>query len=620
MKKNFIYALMSAIALTGAASFSACSSSDEIVDNPNYDSETNTVKTQLAISLQDNIANTRMSADATQAAGTVNKFLGMKNIKLIPYNATAVTSSTPILNGTILDLNDIPSSSTGTGTESNTVYTDVAVPVFTDRFLLYGSAGQTAGFENGNLAVAGLSSNTATDVSGVSFTPVPICSDVTTTSDYRKFKNILQLLNRVANSSVTSGTTTETWAPGANQTTVASLASLYTTFTSVTVGSSEYVKYLLQYLYNGINSTAGNSSAPGYALAKKIQDNILLALTYDDGGQNISCSANTFENGALTLASDYDGYPTNLNLPHGSIRISFFGGSFVDASNSSIGTLSVSSLGTYAYPANLQYFVESDILTSDSKVLNGSISTFATAKGLYGTSPGTSVSPSTRSILLNQQIQYGVGRLQATVNKLNGTKYFDRDGNEITIPVGGYTLKGILIGDQKTVEWNFVRSQSTLSLYTIYDKMIAGSTTGSAVTTSANSAQNHTLVLETEDDAPINVALEFVNTGSQFVGADGIVPSGATFYLIGTLTPSSTDSNYGEGPTKTKKVFAQDFVTTANFTIGTGAKSDDPSTFDQPDGFGKAVVGLPDLRQPQMELGLSVDLSWKSGLTFNVDL
>lgn len=620
MKKMFKYASLGAIALVGAVSFSACSSSDEIVDNPDYNPETNTVKAQLAISLQDNIANTRMSADATQAMGTVSKFLGMKNIKLIPYQTATVASSTAILTNTILVLNDIPSSSSGSATESNTVYTDVAVPVNTNRFLLYGSAGQTAGFENGNLSVAGLSSNTATNVSGVSFTPVSICSDVTTTSDYRIFKNILQLLNRVAGSSVTSGTTTETWAPGDHQTTVASLASLYTTFTSVTVGSSEYVKYLLEYLYNGVNSSASNESSPGNALAKKIQENILSALTYTDGGSSISCAENTFDtsNKTLTLATNYDGYPTNLNLPHGAIRIIFSEGKFVDGSSSNIGTFGAPSLDKYTYPANLQYFVESDILTSNDQVLNGTISTFATAQGLYGTSPGNSVSPSTRSILLNKQIQYGVGRLEASVNKLSGNKYFDRAGKAIEIPTQGYTLKGILIGDQKAVGWNFTRLESS-STYTIYDKKIAG-TTGSAVTSTNNSETNHTLVLETVDDSPINVALEFVNNGSAFEGADGTVPAGATFYLIGKLTPSSSDTNYGEGSTKTKKVFAQDFVTKAYFTIGTGAKPENPDEFDQPDGFGEAVVGLPDLRQPQMELGLSVDLTWKPGLTFNINL
>ena len=46
MKKIFKYAMMGAIALTGAVSFSACSSSEEIVDNPDYNPVDNTVKTQ----------------------------------------------------------------------------------------------------------------------------------------------------------------------------------------------------------------------------------------------------------------------------------------------------------------------------------------------------------------------------------------------------------------------------------------------------------------------------------------------------------------------------------------------------------------------------------------------
>ena len=50
MKKCFVYALFSAIAFMGAASFAGCSSSDEVINNPDFDPETNTVKTQLAIS------------------------------------------------------------------------------------------------------------------------------------------------------------------------------------------------------------------------------------------------------------------------------------------------------------------------------------------------------------------------------------------------------------------------------------------------------------------------------------------------------------------------------------------------------------------------------------------
>ena len=57
MKKMFKYASLGAIALVGAVSFSACSSSDEIVDNPDYNPVDNTVKTQIAFSLSKGGAN-----------------------------------------------------------------------------------------------------------------------------------------------------------------------------------------------------------------------------------------------------------------------------------------------------------------------------------------------------------------------------------------------------------------------------------------------------------------------------------------------------------------------------------------------------------------------------------
>ena len=49
MKKYFSYALVGAIALTGAVGFSSCSSSsDEVVgNNPDYNPELNSVKTQF---------------------------------------------------------------------------------------------------------------------------------------------------------------------------------------------------------------------------------------------------------------------------------------------------------------------------------------------------------------------------------------------------------------------------------------------------------------------------------------------------------------------------------------------------------------------------------------------
>ena len=49
----------------------------------------------------------------------------------------------------------------------------------------------------------------------------------------------------------------------------------------------------------------------------------------------------------------------------------------------------------------------------------------------------------------------------------------------------------------------------------------------------------------------------------------------------------------------------QDYTTVANLTI----KS-----------LKNAYSTVPDLRSIQLNLGLSVDLTWQSGLTFNVDI
>ena len=40
----------------------------------------------------------------------------------------------------------------------------------------------------------------------------------------------------------------------------------------------------------------------------------------------------------------------------------------------------------------------------------------------------------------------------------------------------------------------------------------------------------------------------------------------------------------------------------------------------EPGSLGKAIVTIPDLRSTNQTLGLSVDLSWRPGLTFDINL
>jgi len=55
---------------------------------------------------------------------------------------------------------------------------------------------------------------------------------------------------------------------------------------------------------------------------------------------------------------------------------------------------------------------------------------------------------------------------------------------------------------------------------------------------------------------------------------------------------------------KQRRVFMQDYMTSATFVINETSLQ-------------HALVSVPDLRSGQISLGLSVDLQWRTGLTFN---
>lgn len=80
MKKNFKYALLGAIALTGAMGFSGCSSDHDVAEvNPTYNPETNSVTTQFVLNVS-SAATTRQSATIVQRNAN---FRGLQDAKLI---------------------------------------------------------------------------------------------------------------------------------------------------------------------------------------------------------------------------------------------------------------------------------------------------------------------------------------------------------------------------------------------------------------------------------------------------------------------------------------------------------------------------------------------------------
>lgn len=621
MKKNLIYMGMGAMALVTPLLLSSCSSDDpsgQVAPTPTGE----TVKTSFTLSVglpKGNGSNgakgnfgTRMSDTEVQSTGN---FRGIDNMTLIPFTTGAAVTTSDNPAGSNINL---PNATANTLTQDQLtqtgnahVYTNVSVPVGVRSFLFYGkavdaNAGTDASepadmFKYGSLTTAGLKAGAPKDIS---FSPKPIYEAGTADT---KATAIATYLTTIAGSSYTDAKSTEhKWsAVSADASTGqgTALATLYKNFTALTAGSSTSVQDAVQELYTSLNSLlSGNQTETNKSIINKIID-------------NIKTGATVATNGTLTLNSDYTGFPANINLPDGAVTVKFENGTFTAQSTATYTTdgTQVAALSDYVYPANLWYRANTLIKTSD-KVLTDKYTNGTAWDAILANYDGDGVvKNSTASIALNDQIQYAVGRLSMTVKVADGTLY-DGNGETVTVPTEGFPVSAVLIGDQRKVDFQFAPVSKGEKQYTIYDKELSGINA-----TTNGSKANNTLALETPADENVNVLLELTNnTGKRFKGKDGYVPAGGKFYLLGTLKPSEGTVD-GKTSTTLKQVFKQDYVTTANFTIVNNTK-DASTNPNQDKGLGAAYNVIPDLRTPALSIGLSVDLTWQTGLTFDIDI
>jgi hypothetical protein len=608
MKKNFIYALMSAIALTGAASFSACSSSDEIVDNPDYNPEDNSVKTQFTIAFPSEISGiaTRQTSSVVQegASTDLTKFLGISKMVLIPYaNATdratrlgeAIEVSSMIKPKEATSTNAIPNGTTlASGLVDKTtsvLYKDVTIPLSTSGFLFYGEAtGTSDDFATGSIVETNLdNAHQATDFL---FSLQPIKAEESNI-DKTNSDKIIAYLTQIAAAThwadcANTANSSQSWYN-------AGLGELYKVFTSNHAGSTATVKGLVQDLYESVYSTPGD-------VATAIKTAI--TTTY------ANASGTT-----LTFTGDLgNNYPADNNLPDGSAAMTWSTASPAVPSMVYTGSttdLNAGSMTSYTYPASLYYTVSSGIQTANASLAEkytGSAN-WTTILGNY--SAGTSVGPSTKSVAIVNPIEYAVARLDVGIYAEAETLY-DREGTGVDVGSTTFPVTGVIVGGQPVSVNYLFQALNNAGGRTIYDKTM-NSTFYATYSASPVSAQNHTLVLETFATQKVNVIIELENnSGSAFVGKTGIIPNNTKFYLAAELDPTTDGLSI---PYTEKKVFKQDYITTAILKIAKGSAGSTNTT-----GLGAAYNIIPDLRTTQMELGMSVNLEWRSGITFDLEI
>lgn len=554
--KNFAYG--AAALLVGAVGLTGCSSDDELTNvNPTYDGES--VKTQFAINIPyGGGQGTRMAEDIVQATG---KFRGMTNIKLIPFNAKP-TQGTETNLGQVISLGDIESLIT---TSNAKVYNDVTIPVGTQAVLFYGQAKTTS---NDNFVNGAVTSPTDySELSNVKFTPV----NITTNTTDSKASALATWMTHVAN------------ATGWNSATSQTLIDLRTEYLKATAGSSNSVLRMMQYLYDAIKNISEDAD---------VVNAIKSAITTEPG---VTLSSETLAFNGETLS----GYPGNINLPDGAARVAWNNtDAFTVVSSEGNTGLNVASFDSYIYPAPLCYYVNSAVKTADTEVNMEQEEQWST---ILGNLQGTSVTSTTRSIAINDVINYGVGRLDLSVifKTQRVPDYKDNGTNNslVTIPTEGFSITGVLIGGQGEVGWNYV--PTTTGAKTIYDKTMPTEMCAKYAVDFSGATKNYTLVFETRPNTDVNVAIEFKNGDADFYGVDGqVIPAYGKFYLVGQLTAS-------EASETGNKVFKQDYNTVAKFTVTT---------------LKNAYNVLPDLRTPELKLGMSVDLKWSTGHSFEVEI
>jgi hypothetical protein len=341
---------------------------------------------------------------------------------------------------------------------------------------------------------------------------------------------------------------------------------------------------------------------------------------------------------------DLKAFPTSFNLPLGVALLTYSStNGFSHINSSTLPSLldknAVLAEDRYMYPSELLYFDNSALRVNKASVVASSypngVTPWETDANWTGWTNGA-VTSTTRSVAVKNNINYGVAMLQTKVilDTSIGDNFED-NRNEIVSTeanqkltaneVKQFQLVGVLVGGQHhQMGWNYLAQNTTSDdwSYVVYDNQI---TSGTVPT--PNGEENYTLVFDNyipqaTQTSDVYVALEFKNNGRDFYGVGNMIRSGGTFYLVGKLTlanatntatfawpakyaiPPYTDAGASQ---EIKRIFIQDYMTTATFKIGQYSLQN-------------AFVTVPDLRSSQTSLGLSVDLQWQTGLNFEAIL
>lgn len=610
-------------------------------------------RVNLSLSVPGSAEGSTRSIDNITQRGSYAWFHGLKDISLTPYSVYGPIKPADHRNGMSIPIGNMPQSTTS-ATNYAYSYGDVLVPKRTASFLVYGTSFDdtskgsdpaSIAFKqrNGSLAASGLGGVYPNEIT---FTPEPIRASDAFPSEAATLATVLaNVVDGIKNARLPAGNGNRTYnyvRPNSNTNRTTSFAltwsgmnanvnnnvrtidaPLYKIYqdlfneSKVLPLSASAIENFISYIYRSLKNHVGvqmyyvynnqncalytNNPRTNLATTALLRDQIISLMDAQTAYYTVGAGPDypvTLTNAALR------GFPENIGLPEGAMAVRYGNGTY-----SAVTDGTYTALSRYCYPPRLYYYANSQIKTSSSNQSSeygspGSVYTFDNWNSILGhyERDGASVQGNTASIAIKDPLQYGLGLFTVVLDRTAAT-IADASGANITVGTSNFPLTALIVGGQHQQAYNF-RPIGTNALYSFdNDLYVNDSETKAYLSSSAASRSVSSLVLQTYDATSVYIVAEFRNdSGSAFVGAEGLVVPGARFYLTGKLDLNQASAAPGQS---FDSVFLQDHETVATLRVTSLADV-------------RNVI--PDLKDPQLEVALSIDLEWKQATSVSYPL
>ena len=621
---------------------------------------------------------TKTLSSVAQADGSPSSFRGMSDIYFLPFDVQREVRPNDHRLGDYLTLpyagidktfgND-GSSGTFRGlvnSNNSHYYKNIYVPAGTASFLVYGKADEVNPVSIGgttytkgtqeykHLYGSLIPEDAGSKASDITFSPEPIIADAATkTTIVAKAQKIADMLNsllNISNSNYASNdysvrvyyyrnwwgwqqyNHTFSWDADYGN---SALQSLRNQLLSVGMfaASGPSMTVILQNLYRGLANTGSdqaslviNGTERDIYMSDDEYDpysySDLYLATIGDRIEEFATVSGSGTSATLTLKdADLRGFPGNMGLPEGCVAIQWDGSKFVVISEGTY-DIHLAPMDRFCYPPSLWYYVNSQV--SVAKMLGSEASESVAESNIAAWYKNTSaawsnildqynagerrlgpvVKKGAVSVAINDPMQYGVALLKLNLAKTTSSILEDKDHADVNVNNSNFPMTAVIVAGQHKQNFDF--SPLTGNEYYVYDNMPLSDTRGtlSWITNSGSvtNSPSYTMLLQSLQEEDVIICIEFQNnSNTTFRGETGYIVPGSKFYMYGRI-----EYNNGTGDKSlVKSVFQQDYITEVTLKINS---------------LEHAYNCIPDLQDPQLEVGVEISVDWILATPTNVPL